>query len=324
MNILIVGGAGYLGGVVTDLLLETEHKLRVYDLLLYEETYRKPVSFIYGDVRDSDKLKKHLLWADVVIWLAALVGDPACNLNSVLTLAVNRDSVKFLADNFQGRIIFVSTCSVYGAGLEELTEDSGLNPLSLYAKSKLWAEEMLTDSNAVVFRLGTLFGVGDRFSRVRFDLVVNTLVMRAVMHKHISVFGGDQYRPLLHVADAAKAIKKAIIQKETGVYNLHSVNTTIIELADKIKVFFSDLAINKSFAMFQDNRNYRVSSEKAMKDLVFDPSVSIDDGILEVKELLENQRIKNSFLNRFSNYFYLRPLLTEYSSPLGKVENANF
>jgi len=76
--------------------------------------------------------------------------------------------------------------------------------------------------------------------------------------------------------------------------------------------------------MFQDNRNYRVSSEKAMKDLVFDPSVSIDDGILEVKELLENQRIKNSFLNRFSNYFYLRPLLTEYSSPLGKVENANF
>ncbi len=324
MNILIVGGAGYLGGVVTDILLETEHEVRVYDFLLYEETYRKPVNFIYGDVRDYNRLKEHLSWADVVVWLAALVGDPACNLNSELTLAVNRDSVKFLSEKFKGRIVFISTCSVYGAAEETLTEESGLNPLSLYAKSKLWAEETLSDSNAVIFRLGTLFGVGDRFSRVRFDLVVNTLVMRAVMHKHISVFGGEQYRPLLHVSDAAEAIKKAVLQKKTGVYNLHSVNTTIIELADKIKSFFSDLAINKSSAMFQDNRNYRVSSEKAKRDLIFDPSVSIDDGILEIKELLEEERIKNSFLNRFSNYFYLRPLLTDYSSPLGKVENANF
>jgi nucleoside-diphosphate-sugar epimerase len=110
LNVLVVGGAGYIGGSVTDILMQSEHQVRVYDALLYEESYRKPVEFVYGDVRESNKLLPHLKWADAVIWLAALVGDGACALNPEVTGAINQDSVRWLAQNYAGRIIFTSTC----------------------------------------------------------------------------------------------------------------------------------------------------------------------------------------------------------------------
>ncbi len=323
MKILIVGGAGYLGGAITDLLMQSEHEIIVYDILLYEETYRKPIPFIYGDIRDRERLKPHLDWADVVIWLAALVGDPACTLNESLTNEINRDSVCYLRDNFRGRIIYMSTCSVYGAQDTLLDEESLLNPLSLYAKTKLWSEEILADANALIFRLGTLYGISDEFSRIRFDLVVNTLVMRAVFHGKISVFGGAQYRPLLHVRNAASAICNALERTNTGIYNLHSENVTIIEIAQRVKKYFPTLQIEMADVIFKDNRNYRVSSDKAKKELGFKSVLIIDDGIKELKELLDQGRLKNSFMARFSNYLYLRPLLDEYNSPLGKVIKFN-
>ncbi|MBC8488008.1 MAG: NAD(P)-dependent oxidoreductase [Bacteroidetes bacterium] len=323
MNILIVGGAGYLGGAVTDLLMQSQHNIRVYDVLLYEETYRKQVPFVFGDIRDKDKLNKHFEWADVVIWLAALVGDPACELDEALTVAINRDSVQFLKDNFQGRIIFMSTCSIYGAQDELLSENSPLQPLSLYAQTKLWSEKILADAEALIFRLGTLYGISDEFSRVRFDLVVNTLVMRAAVHNKINVFGGQQYRPLLHVRDAAQTIYNTLEGTNTGIYNLHSENTTIIEIAQLVEKNFPGLQVEINETMFQDSRNYRVSSEKAKQQLHFDPTLTISAGIEELKQILEQGRIKNSFLTRFSNYLYLRPLLSEYSSPLGKLVKFN-
>ncbi|MGD8586651.1 MAG: NAD-dependent epimerase/dehydratase family protein, partial [Chloroflexota bacterium] len=121
MNVLVVGGAGYVGGVVTDLLLDSEHNVRVFDSLLYEEVYRKPVDFIYGDVRDYKTLQAHLAWADAVVWLAALVGDPACALNPDVSVEINQGAVKYLTDHFDGRIVFLSTCSVYGAQTGILT-----------------------------------------------------------------------------------------------------------------------------------------------------------------------------------------------------------
>jgi len=323
MKILVVGGAGYLGGAVTDLLIDSGHEFRVYDLILYEETYRKNTPFIYGDIRDRDKLNESFRWADVVVWLAALVGDPACALDEDLTVTINRDSVQYLKENFKGRIIFMSTCSVYGAQDELLCENSPLQPLSLYARTKLWAEEILSDSDAVIFRLGTLYGVSDEFSRVRFDLVVNTLVMRAAIHKKISVFGGRQYRPLLHVRDAAKAIYDALEKPNTGLYNLHSENTTIIEIAELVEKEFPDLKIDIVDTMVQDSRNYRVSSQKAKEQLGFNPTLTISTGVKELKQILEQGRIKNSFLTRFSNYLYLKPLLNEYRSPLGKLVKFN-
>lgn len=323
MNILIVGGAGYLGGAVTDLLMQSQHNILVYDILLYEETYRKQVPFVYGDIRNKDKLNKHFDWADVVVWLAALVGDSACTLDEALTISINRDSVKYLKDNFRGRIIFLSTCSVYGAQDELLYEESPLHPLSLYAQTKLWSEEILADADALIFRLGTLYGVSDEFSRVRFDLVVNTLVMRAAVHNKINVFGGKQYRPLLHVRDAAQAICDTLEGKNTGIYNLHSENITIIEIAQLLEKAFPGLQVEITDTMLQDSRNYRVSSEKAKQQLGFNPTRTIGTGIEELKHIIEQGRIKNSFLTRFSNYLYLKPLLSEYNSPIGKLVKFN-
>ena len=318
-----MGGAGYLGGALTDILLKSKHDTLVYDLLLYEESYRKPVPFIYGDVRDKAKLKLYLDWADAVIWLVALVGDPACSLNEQAAKEINVASVEFLKENFHGKIIFMSTCSVYGSAEGELDENSGLNPLSLYADTKLAAEKILENSNALIFRLSTLYGIGDSFSRIRFDLVVNTLVMRAIYHGKVSVFGGRQYRPLLHVRDAAGAIYSCLEGECRGIYNLHSENITITEIAKRIKKFFPSLIIDMSDTKFQDNRNYRVSSKKAETDFNFSPKLRIEDAIAEFKTLLEQGRVKNSFISRFSNYLYLKSLLKEYNSPLGQSISMN-
>jgi nucleoside-diphosphate-sugar epimerase len=135
MKVLVVGGAGYVGGAVTDILGETGHKFRVYDALLYEESYRKPVDFVYGDIRDTKNLSPHLKWADAVVWLAALVGDGACALHPDVTLEINQSSVEWLTKNFKGRIIFLSTCSVYGAQDGTLNEESAVKPLSVYAST---------------------------------------------------------------------------------------------------------------------------------------------------------------------------------------------
>ena len=137
--------------------------------------------------------------------MAALVGDGACSINPELTFEINSESVKFLAENFKKRIVFLSTCSVYGAQDGILDETSSINPLSEYASSKVQAEEYLQNSDAIIFRLGTLFGISDEFSRIRLDLVVNILVTKALTEGKLTVFGGEQWRPLLHVNDVANA-----------------------------------------------------------------------------------------------------------------------
>ncbi|OGL82666.1 NAD-dependent dehydratase [Candidatus Uhrbacteria bacterium RIFCSPLOWO2_01_FULL_53_9] len=319
MNILLVGGAGYLGGALTDLLQETPHAVRVYDRLLYEESYRKNVPFVLGDVRDTATLQPHLDWADVVVWLAALVGDGACALNEALTLEVNRDALQYAADHFDGRMLFLSSCSVYGAMDGLLHEASALHPLSLYARTKLWGEEMLAKKNAISFRLGTLYGLSDRFARVRFDLVVNTLVMRAVLHKNIEVFGGAQFRPHLHVFDAARVLVNQLESSAKGVFNLHGENLTVMEVANKVKRRLPETHVEVTTAPFEDLRNYSVTSEKAARELGFCPKRTVDEGIDEIAALLQEGRVTDSFLSRYSNYLYLKPLLQSYTSPLGEV-----
>ena len=306
MKVLVVGGAGYVGGAVTDLLPASgKHMVSVYDSLLYEESYLKPVSFYRGDIRDHARLLPLLYWADAVIWLAALVGDPACALDPTAAIEVNQDSVRWLADSFHGRIIFLSTCSVYGAAGIVLDEDSPTNPLSVYAVTKLAAESYLADSNVIIFRLGTLFGLSDHFSRVRFDLVVNALTLRAHTEGKITVFGGDQYRPLLHVRDAAAAIVSALDSSFVGVCNLHRVNMRICELADDIADHFPDLEIHNTPIQFEDHRNYRVLSAKARLELGFDPVTPLSDGIREIKSLLDEGRILNPFSPRYRNHEHL-------------------
>lgn len=316
-NVLIVGGAGYVGGSLTDQLMGSGHRVKIYDSLVYEESYRKPIELVRGDIRDWDRLSPELDWADVVVWLAAIVGDGACALSPDLTREINTTAVARLADRFSGRILFTSTCSVYGAADGLLDESSPLNPLSLYAESKLAAEACLQGKNAMVFRLGTLFGIGDTYSRVRMDLVVNLLTAKAVQYGKIGVFGGEQYRPLLNVKDAAGAIAQNVTAVHTGIFNLHAVNIRIVDLAERLRHHFPGLEVHRTSEKFQDNRNYRVSSEKASATFGFQPRSSIDDGIRELKALFDQGRIKRIEVARQSNHRFLRQFFDAPSSPLG-------
>ena len=304
MNILVVGGAGYVGGGIVDKLKQT-HNVTVYDSLIYEESYRKDVNFVYGDIRDHDKLLRLLKANDAVIWLAALVGDGACSINPELTFEINSESVKFLANNFDKKIIFLSTCSVYGAQEGLLDESSSINPLSEYASSKVQAEEYLIDSNAIIFRLGTLFGISDEFSRIRLDLVVNILVTKALTEGKLTVFGGEQWRPLLHVVDVANAIAQTIESDITGIFNLHYKNFKIIDIAEAIVKKVPSATIETTPMKFQDARNYQVSSEKLYQESGFKASTNLSKGIEEVYDLISNNRIKNVHHNRYSNQNFL-------------------
>jgi len=305
MNILVVGGAGYVGGGIVDKLQE-KHQVTVYDSLIYENEFRKNVSFIYGDIRDYSKLNKILKNYDAVVWLAALVGDGACSLNPTLTYEINSESVKNLVSNFKGKIIFFSTCSVYGAQEGVLSEESEVNPLSEYAKSKLVAEDILSNSDAIIFRLGTLFGIGDEFSRIRLDLVVNVLVTKALIDRKMSVFGGEQWRPLLHVKDVANVVNHTIESSLKGIYNLHYKNFKISEIADIIKDKISNVEIVTTPLPFQDARNYQVSSEKLKLVSNFEAEVSLEKGIDEVFNLISSGRIKDINNPRYSNHNFLK------------------
>ena len=304
MNILIVGGAGYVGGGIVD-KLKKHHQVTVYDSLIYEESYRKDVNFVYGDVRDHSKLLKLFKNHDAVIWLAALVGDGACAINPELTFEINSDSVKFLAANFKKRIVFLSTCSVYGAQDGLLNEDSSINPLSEYASSKVQAEEYLKGSNSIIFRLGTLFGISDEFSRIRLDLVVNILVTKALTEGKLTVFGGEQWRPLLHVNDVANAIEQTIDSETNGIFNLHYKNFKIIDIAEAIVNKVDSAIIETTPMKFQDARNYQVSSEKLLSETGFKAEIDLNTGINEIYDLIANNRIKNVNHKRYSNQNFL-------------------
>ena len=305
MNVLVVGGAGYVGGGIVDKLKEN-HNVTVFDSLIYEESYRKDVDFVYGDIRDKDKLLSVLNKNDAVIWLAALVGDGACSINPELTFEINSESVKFLAENFKKRIVFLSTCSVYGAQDGMLDETSSINPLSEYASSKVQAEEYLQNSDAIIFRLGTLFGISDEFSRIRLDLVVNILVTKALTEGKLTVFGGDQWRPLLHVNDVANAINHTLEDEVKGIFNLHYKNFKIIDIANEIIQKVPSAKIETTPMKFQDARNYQVSSEKLFNSTGFRAEVDLLSGIQEVFDLISSKRIKDVNHIRYSNQNYLK------------------
>ena len=305
MKILVVGGAGYVGGGIVD-TLSKKNEITVYDSLIYESAFRKDVNFIYGDIRDYKKINSILNNFDAVVWLAALVGDGACSINPTLTHEINSETVKNLVKNFNGKIIFLSTCSVYGAQEGVLDENSEVNPLSEYASSKLIAEKYLEESDAIIFRLGTLFGISDQFSRIRLDLVVNILTTKALVDKKMSVFGGDQWRPLLHVKDVANAIEHNISSDTKGIFNLHYKNFKIIEIAEKIKEKIPDVSIETTPLPFQDARNYQVSSDKLKRETGFEASIELSQGIEEMYNLISSNRIKDINDPRYSNQNFLQ------------------
>ena len=306
MKILIVGGAGYIGGHLTDYLLGDLADVTVYDSLIYEQRFLKDVPFIYGDIRDRDKLSKILPDFDVVIWLAAIVGDGACAIDPFFTQAVNEDSVKWFVDNYDGKIVFMSTCSVYGTNSELIDEDAPTNPLSIYASTKLAAEQYIVNNakDFLIFRLGTLYGIGDCFSRIRFDLVVNVLTKKATLGEKLTVFGGNQWRPLLHVKDVASAVFHGLRSDITGLYNLAQGNHTILQIAEMIKCIIPDTVIECQDKEFEDLRNYKVNCDKFL-ETNWAASRTLGEGINEVHKLIIDHRIKNVDDPIYSNEFYI-------------------
>jgi len=291
-KILVVGGAGYVGGALTDLLMARGYEIEVYDNLTYETRYTKNVPFIYADVRDQETLSSVINDYDVVFWLAALVGEGACVVNPIVTQEVNCDSVAWLAENFKGHIVFPSTCSVYGAQDDHLDESSPTNPLSIYASSKLAAENILTQKrpDALVFRLGTLYGLSDGHSRPRFDLVVNSFSKSAAMGATLMVHGGQQWRPLLHVKDVAEAMVYGIEHNITGLYNLMEKNYRVCDITEEVKRLIPQVEFHDK--KIEDLRNYKVNGDK-YKRLGWRPKYNLQFGILEIRELIKSGRVKN-------------------------------
>lgn len=308
-KVLVVGGAGYIGGITTDILLDRGYEVGVYDKLLYESRYLKDVNFFYGDIRDTSRLNQIQKKYDEIIWLAAVVGDGACAQDPELTKEINVTALKNFIDRTKRRVIFTSTCSVYGAQEGLLNENSPTNPLSVYAATKLEAEKIVLDNNGLGFRLGTLFGLGDRFSRIRLDLVVNVLTLRAYRDKKLTVFGGDQWRPLLAVADVAEYLAEAVEKDNNDVYNVKFENYKLMDLAKEIQKNFTSVDLEITDMKFEDLRNYQVDSSKAERTFSFKPQRSIASEVKRMIKVFHDHRIKDPNDFTYYNAFHMENLV---------------
>ena len=306
MKILILGGAGLVGHAVVDLLNSTRvHEFLVVDNLLYTDEYLRHVPFQAGNAGDPTFMIPLLdsYKPDAVIHLAGIVGDAACAARPKEAEEANITSAKILRDHFDGRIIFPSSCSVYGANDDLVTEESTPNPLSLYAEMKLRAEKILEGKNAFIPRLGTLHGVT---GRLRNDLIVNILTIRALVEGKILVFGGEQYRPLLHVRDFAETIVMQLPRQYTGIFNLVENNYKIVELADIVKQVIPDIEIEITGMEFEDRRNYKASASKAKKFWRFDPRLTVFDTVEDIVRIYNEGRIKDFSMIKYSNMLTLQ------------------
>lgn len=313
-NILIVGGCGYIGGFLTDLLCRKEENwtVTIYDNLLYESRFLKKINFIYGDIRDTSKLNQIINNFDIVIWLAAIVGDGACKVDAKLTTDLNETSVKWLVDNYNGKIVFTSTCSIYGVNNDLLDESSTPNPLSLYASTKLSAEKYILENakDPLIFRLGTLYGLGDEYSRIRLDLVVNTLTKKASQGEPLTVFGGEQWRPLLHVKDVGHAIMFCLENNIHGLFNLSAGNYRINDIAETIQRIVPHTKIERTAMKYEDLRNYKVNNEK-IKQTGWIAQHNLDEGINEILRVFDESRVKYTNSPLYSNESYMKKLYNQ-------------
>jgi nucleoside-diphosphate-sugar epimerase len=317
-SILVVGGAGYIGGLTTDMLLEKGYSVAVYDNLMYETRFLKPCKFIYGDIRDTERLLSLRGEYDEIIWLAAIVGDGACQQDEELTREVNVTSLRRFLNKTKTKVIFASTCSVYGATNDIVNEESPTNPLSLYAATKLQSEKYVLENGGTVFRLGTVYGLGDAYSRIRLDLVVNFLTLKAFRDSKLTVFGGDQWRPIIAVRDVANYLAEAVTRNYNDIFVVKFRNVKIVELADIIKIVFPSVEIEVTERSFEDLRSYRVDSTKAEKYFTFKPQTTIEHEVTRMKNIFEEHRIRNVDDDIYYNAKYVKALVKDRNFSKGK------
>jgi nucleoside-diphosphate-sugar epimerase len=328
-RVLVVGGAGYIGSTLVRGLLSDGYRVRVLDSLEFGDTsiralYHNPdFEVVRGDFRCVEPVVRATQGVDAVIHLGGIVGDPACALDEDLTLETNLAATSLLAEVCRGagisRLLFASSCSVYGTAEEIVDEEGALNPVSLYAATKVDSEKVLLAArnqslHPVIFRLATVFGWS---YRPRFDLVVNLLTARAGSEGKITIYNGEQWRPFIHVDDVCRAFRMALVaplELVSGqVYNTGSsfMNFTLRQLADLIQQLEPELEVE--YVDNEDIRNYRVSFERIRRELGFQCHVSLETGIRGLQEALRRGLVKD----------YREPVYSNYQTLLAQVRQPN-
>ncbi|MBI3332863.1 MAG: SDR family oxidoreductase [Candidatus Omnitrophica bacterium] len=322
MKVLVTGGAGYAGSIVSRLLLAQGHRVRVLDSLLYGGRgllglyHQEDFHFLRGDIRERASVEEALKGMEAVVHLAALVGDPACSRRPELAREINLEgSLRlFEAARRSGikRFIYASTCSNYGKMRDPsqyLTEDSELRPVSLYAQTKVSVEERLLASSGngggpavTVLRFATLYGLSPR---MRFDLTVNEFTMELMTRRKVTVYGEQFWRPYLHLRDAARAVLLVLTtpaEKVAGqAFNVGDTGQNFQKgrLVEMISSQVGGRVQIERVAQVDDPRDYRVSFEKAAAVLGFRITRTVEGGIQEIMEA-----ISQGVITDFDNSVY--------------------
>jgi len=295
LNILVTGGAGYLGSTMVPDLLKEGHHVTVLDNFMFDQVSlnhvcnNKNFSVVKGDIRVQSVMRPLLKNADVVIPLAALVGAPLCNLDPIGATTINHDAITMMIQNLSKDqiVLMPTTNSAYGTGDKDnyCTEASELRPISQYAIEKVAIEkELMNHSNAISFRLATVFGMSPR---MRIDLLVNDFTYRAVKDKFVVLFESSFKRNYIHVRDVSRAFQHGItnFEKMKGqIYNvgLSDANVSKKELCERIKKHIDDFTfIESPIGKDPDQRNYIVSNAK-IEGTGFRTENSLDSGIIEL------------------------------------------
>lgn len=328
--VVVTGGSGYIGTYVVEELLNRGFKVRIFDQFMFGEEVlgdlkgRKNLQVFKGGIGDGQKLGEAFKDAWGVVHLAGLVGDAACLVDEDLTIQINIVStriVKELAKAFGVlRFIFSSSCSVYGASEKLLNEESKLNPVSLYARTKIDSEKEILQDDAknfypTILRFATVFG---HSRRPRFDLVANLFIAQAYNDGVITVSGGNQWRPFVHAKDIAIAVAKVLeadldkVDREIFNVGDNRLNATILEIANLAKdIVRVDKRGNPVKVSVSDNmmdrRNYKISFKKIKKILGFHSTIDLEDGL---KEIYENFK-KGIYKENYKDPLYINVEMTK-------------
>ncbi|MBI3589590.1 MAG: NAD(P)-dependent oxidoreductase [Candidatus Liptonbacteria bacterium] len=325
-TVLVTGGAGYVGSVLVPKLLKKGYRVKVLDLYLYEPNvfagYRNSnLEEIHGDIRNDNTLSEALLGVDAVIHLACISNDPSFELNPELGKSINYDAmIKVVSHARQAevkRFIFASTSSVYGLKQEEnITEDLPLEPLTDYSKFKVLGEEILMKEGApyftaVAIRSATVCGYSPR---MRFDLTVNILTNHAWSKGIITVFGGEQKRPNIHIEDITDLYSDLLSHPSekihSKVFNAGARNYTVSEIANIVKSEVESSSGNSVKVNHQeagdDKRSYHISSEKIFKELGFKPKRDIRGAVSDLIEAFKAGKFEDSLNN--TKYFNVKTM----------------